>query len=114
MQPGESGRLNARDRVAFRFRVAGALVGLAVIAWAFATSSWGNEWVIALLVVLTFGGAVAYHILTSVVRCPSCTNRVANWHVSSVDADRKLFLCGKCGTSAYLKEGFFWQKDWSG
>jgi hypothetical protein len=99
--------LRSRDRFALAFRVAGAIGGLLIIVAAFATSSWGNGWVVALFVLVTVGGAIAYHVLTSVVRCAACACRVFNWRISSEDAKRKLFSCGRCGTSAWLVEGFY-------
>ena len=114
MDLDEPTHLAVRDRIAFWFRVAGALGGLALIAWAFASSNWGSTWVMTLFVVITIGGAVSYHVLTSLVRCPTCASRVVNLRISSAEANQKHFLCGKCGASAYLQEGFYWQRDWSG
>jgi hypothetical protein len=106
--------LEARDRFVFVFRVVGAIGGLLLIAAVFATSSWENGWVIPLFVLVTVGGGIAYHVLTSVVRCPACGSRVFNWGISSEDAKRKLFSCRRCGTVAWLAEGFYWQDDVSG
>lgn len=114
MNSGEPTHLHGRDRIAFRFRVAGALGGLAFVAWAFATSGWTSAWVVTLFGVVTIGGAAAYHVLTSVVRCPACSSRLSNWRISSADADRKQFACDSCGARAWLREGFYWQRDWSG
>lgn len=114
MDLDEPKHLKGRDRLAFRFRVAGALGGLAFIAWAFATSNWGSTWVIAICGVVTIGGAVSYHVLTSFVRCPTCASLLVNLRISSAEANEKRFLCDKCGTSAYLQEGFYWQRDWAG
>ena len=101
--------LTTRDRFTFVFRVVGAISGLLITGAMFATSSWGNAWVIALFVLVTVGGAIAYHVLTSVVRCPACDSRMFNWRIPSEDATRKLFSCDKCGTRAWLAEGFYWQ-----
>lgn len=101
--------LTTRDRFTFVFRVIGAIGGLLIYATTFATSSWGNPWVIALIVLVTVGGAIAYYLLTSVARCPACAGRIYNWRISSEDAKRKLFSCDKCGTHAWLAEGFYWQ-----
>ncbi len=106
--------LKTRDRSAFAYRVVGAVCGLAFIGAGFATSSWGNGWMIALFVLVTVGGAVSYHLLTSVVRCPACASTMINLRISGYDADRKLFSCSHCGTSAYLKEGFYWQQETAG
>lgn len=106
--------LRSRDRLVLRFRVVGAVVGLLVVAAVFATSSWENPWGVASFVLVTVGGALAYHLLTSVVRCPTCASRVANWRISSADATRKLFACRQCGTVAWLAEGFYWQSEISG
>jgi len=114
MDLDEAIHLKARDRIAFWFRVAGAIGGLAFIAWAFASSSWGSTWVIAMIGLIIVGGAVKYHLLTSIVRCPTCASRVVNLRISSPDVSKKLFLCGKCGSSAYLTEGLYWQREWSG
>lgn len=114
MDLDEPKHLRVRDRIAFWFRVTGAFCGLAFIAWVFASSNWGKAWVITLFAVITIGGAAAYHVLTSFVRCPTCASDVVNLRISSAEANKKHFLCGKCGTSAYLQEGFYWQRDWSG
>ena len=106
--------LKARDRFAFAFRVAGPLAGLLIVAAAVAMSSWGNRWVIGLFALVTVGGAIAYHVLTSAVRCPACAGRVFNWRISSEHATRKLFSCRRCGTLAWLAEGFYWQGEISG
>lgn len=114
VRAGGTVHMRARDRFALRFRVVGALVGLPIIAVVFATSSWRNPWVVALYALVTVGGAVGYHLLTSVVRCPACAATVTNWRVASEDATRKLFPCGRCGTVAWLAEGFYWQGDVAG
>jgi predicted RNA-binding Zn-ribbon protein involved in translation (DUF1610 family) len=114
MDPDKAKHLSVRDRLAFRFRVAGTLGGLAFIAWAFARSNWESTWVYVVCGVVTVGGAVAYHVLTSFVRCPTCANHMVNLRISSAKTTTKRFLCGQCGTSAYLHEGFYWQRDWAG
>ncbi|MEX2125398.1 MAG: hypothetical protein WD795_16005 [Woeseia sp.] len=106
--------MKTRDRFTLIFRVAGAISGLLIIVAAFATSSWGNGWVVAVFVLITVGGAISYHVLTSVVRCPACAGRVFNWRISSERAKSKLFSCRKCGTLAWLAEGFYWQREISG
>jgi len=106
--------LKTRDRFAWTFRVVSALCGLLIYATAFATSSWENRWVVALISIVTVGGAIAYHVLTSVVRCPACANRVFNWRIPSDHAKRILFACSKCGKRAWLAEGFYWQGEISG
>jgi hypothetical protein len=107
-------RLIKRDRFALIFRIAGAVFGAALIIWAFATSAWDSRWVIGLLVLVTVGGAISYHVLTSIVRCPGCDAIVCNFRVSSEDARRKEFPCRACGRCAYLTEAFYWQRDFSG
>jgi hypothetical protein len=101
-EPEPSGpiRLKQRDRFALAYRVGGMILGLALLAWSIATSSSG-PWTIALFVLVTVGGAISYHVLTSVIRCPGCNAR-------------KVFHCSRCGATAYLTEGFFWQTDFSG
>lgn len=106
--------LKKRDRRVFIYRVVGAIGGLVFIFAGFATSSWDNGWMQALFVLVTVGGALAYHLLTSVVRCPTCSSRVMNFRISADDADKKLFSCRRCGTSAYLTEGFYWQREFGG
>lgn len=106
--------LERRDRHAFWFRVAGVAIGAAVIFAAFATSSWDNPWVVVGFILVTVGGAVAYYLLTSIVRCPSCSARLANFRIASDDERQKTFACGRCGSAAYLREGFYWQSDVSG
>jgi hypothetical protein len=110
----EAVHLRSRDRLAFRFRVVGGIVGLGVVAAVFATSSWEHPWVVAAYALVTVGGAAAYHLLTSLVRCPTCAGSVANWRIASDDATRKRFSCGRCGTVAWLAEGFYWQREMSG
>ena len=107
-------RLTDRDRVAFAFRLVGAGSGLILIAWTLMSTAWPRAWAIAVLFGVVVGGAVAYHVLTSVVRCPTCRSRVVNFRIGPVAATRKLFRCAKCGGTAYLTEGFYWQRDWSG
>jgi predicted RNA-binding Zn-ribbon protein involved in translation (DUF1610 family) len=103
-----------RDRAALVLRLFGALAGLSTIAWAFTTSSMGSAWVVTLILAVVVGGAVAYHLLTSLVRCPKCGTALVNLQISGSDAHRKLFRCNKCGSTAYLHEGFYWQRDTSG
>lgn len=100
--------------MALTFRIVGALAGFAVIGFAFATSSWSNVWVLALVVLVTLGGAVAYHLLTSIVRCPACGGGIFNFRIGSAESKRKNFLCRRCGATAWLAEGFYWQNDING
>jgi hypothetical protein len=106
--------LRTRDRRVLVYRVAGALCGFALIIAGFATASWDNGWMQALFGLVTVGGALSYHLLTSVMRWPTCSSRVMNFRISADDAERKLFSCSRCGTSAYLTEGFYWQRDFGG
>jgi hypothetical protein len=101
-------RLKQRDRIAFAYRVAGTILGFALLAWSTATSSWGR-WTIALFVLVIVGGAISYHVLTSVTRCPSCNARMINLAITSPETRRKVFHCSHCRAIAYLTEGFFWQ-----
>jgi hypothetical protein len=103
-----------RDRFALAFRITGALAGFAFMGLAFATSSWSKGWVVALFIVVVVGGGLAYHLLTSIVRCPSCRSAVFNLGIGPVDAKRKFFCCRRCGTTAWLAEGFYWQSDVNG
>lgn len=114
MAADESIHLTKRDRRALVYRIAGAVCGLALLVVGFVTSSWDNGWMIALFVLVTVGGALSYHLLTSVVRCPTCSSRVVNFRISAHDVKRKFFLCSHCGTSAYLTEGFYWQEETAG
>ena len=114
MTASESTHLLRRDRLALTFRIAGALAGLATIALAFATSSWNSPWVLTLIVIVVIGGAVSYHLLTSVVRCPSCRSRVFNFRIGQAEAKRKSFSCRRCGATAWLAEGFYWQSEING
>lgn len=103
--------LTNRDRVAVAFRILGALSGGALVLFAFATSNWNSPWMIAMFVLIVVGGALAYHLLTSLVRCPSCSHAVANFRIGQVGETRKEFVCRHCGATAWLKEGFYWQSD---
>lgn len=107
-------RLSRRDRIAFIYRVTGAGSGFALMAWAFATSSWSSPWTLAPLALIVIGGGAWYHVLTSVVSCPTCTSRITNFRISEPEGKRKLFLCRHCGAVAYLTEGFYWQEDFAG
>jgi hypothetical protein len=100
--------------VALAFRIAGAAAGLVIIILAFATSSWNTPWLIALFVAIVIGGAAAYHLLTSVVRCPSCRSGVVNFRIGQAEAKRKIFSCRHCGATAWLTEGFYWQREING
>jgi len=106
--------LKSRDRHALWFRVAGAVIGAAVFVAAFATSGWESPSVIATFILVTVGGAIAYYLLTSIVRCPSCGVRLTNFRIESDDEKRKTFACGRCGSVAFLCEGFYWQSDVAG
>jgi hypothetical protein len=110
----EPTHLVRRDRFALVFRVAGSMLGLVLMVIAIASPDWNSRWVIALFVLVAVGGALAYHLLTSLVRCPGCNGRVSNLRIAAEDARRKLFLCRRCGTAAWLREGFYWQRDFSG
>lgn len=114
MIPAEPTHLSSRDRFALAFRIAGSVTGLTTAALAFATSSWNSGWVVALFAFVTIGGGVSYHLLTSVIRCPSCRNGVFNFRIAADDAKRKTFTCRHCGATAWLSEGFYWQGDFSG
>ncbi len=103
-----------RDRVALAFRIVGALAGLAIILFAFVTSSWNSGWVLVLIAVVVIGGAVSYHLLTSMVRCPKCRNGMFNFRIGQVDAKQKIFSCRRCGATAWLAEGFYWQREING
>ena len=107
----EATHLAGRDRFALAFRIVGAIVGFVVLVVAFASSGSATVWLFALV---TVGGALSYHLLTSVVRCPACASRVFNLRIASEDAQRKLFSCGRCGATAWLREGFYWQREISG
>lgn len=106
--------LRLRDRFALAFRIVGTIAGFAVVIAAFATSSWHSVWMIALVVVVVIGGALSYHLLTSIVRCPACSNAIVNLAIGSVDTKRKHFNCRHCGAQAWLAEGFYWQDDING
>ena len=95
-------------------RIVGAVTGLAIFAFAFATSRWDSTWVLALIAVVVIGGGVAYHLLTSMVRCPSCGNGVFNFRIGQVGEKKKTFSCRQCGATAWLAEGFYWQRDING
>lgn len=115
MDPGTPIHLKRRDRTAVAFRVVGALSGFALIIWAFATSSWDSGWTKAAFVLITAGGVLSYHLLTSIAPCPNCRTAMINLRISDPDTDsKKRFKCKRCGTSAYLSEGFYWQGDFSG
>ncbi len=114
MSSGTHTHLSKRDRVALAFRIAGAVVGLGIIVFAFATSSWNRAWVLVLIAVVVIGGAVSYHLLTSMVRCPSCKNGVFNFRIGQIEEKRKMFLCRRCGATAWLAEGFYWQREING
>lgn len=103
-----------RDRLAFAYRLRGASFGLAFVVWALASSSRKRGWIIALLLAVVVGGAVVYHLLTSIAQCPSCNSRIVDLGIGRAEARRKLFRCDRCGTTAYLTEGFVWQREFSG
>lgn len=109
----EATHLVDRDRLALAFRIVGAIVGFVVLVVVFATAS-SSSAIVWLFALVTVGGALSYHLLTSVVRCPACANRIFNLRIASEDAQRKLFLCGRCGATAWLREGFYWQREISG
>jgi hypothetical protein len=114
MSPAEPIHLTRHDRLAIAFRIAGTLGGMTVIVATFVTSSWSNGIMIALFCLVTVGGALAYHVLTSLARCPKCRSVTSNFRIGADDEKRKVFTCPHCGTSAYLAEGFYWQCDFSG
>jgi len=105
--------LARRDRIALGFRLAGALLGFGVIIYGFATSSWNSPMVLGLFGFVAIGGALSYYLLTSIVRCPTCAEKVTNFRIGPVDARRKLFSCAHCGTNSWLREGFYWQSEFS-
>jgi hypothetical protein len=114
MNPAEPIHLQRQDRLAIVFRVASALIGLPLIMLMFATSSWDNGWMIALFCLVTVGGGLAYYMLTSLAPCPKCGRVAGNFRIGIQQEKRKVFCCRRCGTAAYLTEGFYWQSDWSG
>ena len=103
-----------RDRCALAFRIVGTLAGFAVIGFAFATSSWNDRWVLVLFACVAGGGAGAYHLLTSIVPCPTCGEQMFNFGIGPAGSKRKHFQCRRCGARAWLAEGFYWQSDFSG
>jgi hypothetical protein len=112
--PGGSTHLSRRDKFALAFRIAGAVAGFAIIAVAFATSSWNSLWVLILFPLVVIGGGVSYYLLTSIVRCPACQNRMMNFRIGPIEAKRREFSCRSCGATAWLSEGFYWQDDING
>lgn len=114
MSTKEPIHLAKRDRIALILRLSGAALGLIVVIAAFATSSWSSPWVIGLFSFVIVGGALSYYLLTSIVRCPSCSGTVSNFGIASAGAKRKLFSCVRCGASAWLAEGFYWQREIAG
>jgi hypothetical protein len=114
LNPADTIHLKLQDRLAFAFRVAGTLAGMTLIIAIFATSGWNNGIMIWLFCLIVVGGALAYHLLTSLARCPGCRNATSNFRIGADQEKRKVFTCTRCGTSAYLVEGFYWQSDFSG
>ncbi len=106
--------MTRRDQVAFAVRLIGTVVGLSLVAWAFATSSWRRGMTLALLFAVVVGGAVVYHLLTSLARCPACRARTVNLTIGRASEKGKLFRCRRCGAVAYLREGFSWQRETTG
>lgn len=111
---GESTHLSRRDKFALAFRIAGAIAGFAIVAVALATSSWNSRWVLILFPLVVIGGGVSYCLLTSIVRCPACQNRMVNFRIGPDEAKRREFSCRSCGATAWLLEGFYWQNDMNG
>lgn len=60
------------------------------------------------------GGAVTYHLVTLILRCPSCRGRMVNLGFEPVDAKRKPFSCRRCGAKAWLAGGSYWQREIGG
>ena len=106
--------LRRRDRLAFAWRMGGTALGVAALAWFFFSEGWRHGEAFALVAAVIVGGALVYHLLTSVVRCPSCEATVVNLAIADSDVKRKLFHCSRCGANASLTEGFYWQQDVSG
>ena len=106
-------RLEHQDRLAFAYRIAGAISGLSLVFWSLASSSWERPAVLVLLLLVIVGGALLYHLLTSIARCPRCRALTTNFAIGRKDP-RKLFHCAQCESVVYLTEGFFWQSDSSG
>jgi hypothetical protein len=106
--------LSSRDRWARALRIIGAIAGFALIAFGFATSTWNSARVVVPFGIVAVGGALAYHLLTSIVRCPTCRHRLVNLRIGADDAKRKHFPCRRCGATAWLTEGFYWQDDVNG
>jgi hypothetical protein len=111
---GDSTHLSSRDRLALAFRIAGAVAGFSIIAVAFATSSWNRSWMVMLFAIVVIGGGVGYYLLTSIVRCPACGDGMSNLRIGPVGATRREFSCRRCGATAWLSEGFYWQRDING
>lgn len=106
--------LSRRDKQALAFRIAGAVAGFGLIAFAFAKSSWDKPWILMLFAVVVVGGAVSYHLMTSIVSCPSCGESIVNIRIGQVEDKRKVFTCRRCGTTAWLTEEFYWQEEING
>ena len=106
-------RLERQDRLVFAYRIAGAISGLFLVFWSLASSSWKRPEVQVSLFLVIVGGALLYHLLTSLVRCARCRAFTTNFAIGR-KGPRKLFHCVRCGSVVYLTEGFFWQSDSSG
>ena len=106
--------LTRRDRFALAFRLVGVIVSLALVIAIAATWGWSSAATLVLVALVIGAGALLYHLLTSIVRCPACAGRIYNLRIASDHAKRKLFHCMRCGAVAWLREGFYWQSDVSG
>jgi len=105
--------LTKRDRIALGLRLVGTLLGFSVIVFGFATSSWNSPLVVGLFSFVTVGGGLSYYLLTSIIRCSACSEKVTNFRIGPAEAKRKVFSCARCGTNSWLREGFYWQSEFS-
>src|SRR5688500_16076381 len=105
----EYAQKNARlDRIAAIQRIAGVLLLLPCIFWLVLSGRWASSLHWFVIGGATVGGAVLYHVLTSVRHCVHSGASVVSFAIRRPGPLGKRFSCTTCGQHTDSREGFVW------
>ena len=96
------------DRTVALLRIAGVLLVLPYIFWLLLTGRGASPLHWFAVGVATVGGALLYHLLTSVRQCVHCGARVGAFAIRRPGPLGKRFTCVSCGLHTESREGFVW------
>jgi hypothetical protein len=100
---------NARlDRIAAIQRIAAVVLLLPYIFWLLLSGRWVSPLHWLVIGGVTVGGAVLYHVLTSVRHCVHCGASITAFAIRKPGPLGKRFSCASCGQHTDSREGFVW------